>query len=194
MPLIDIRCLTCAVVSEVNRPLADCVGERPWPTPACPKCDQPTEQVHLPHALSYAPAVVVYRMADGSFRYPAASESLATRNYEREGGTRMELRGWAEVRKFESSVNAQERSRIERRIDRQLAHQEHGTSLRRSELYNRMKSMSDGAKSLGRRLIDMNDRKPKPRAYDPGFHVEAYSNNRSNREESRDERGRRRND
>lgn len=194
MPLIDIQCSACDTISSVNRPLSDCVGDRPYPTAPCPKCDQPTVQVHLPHATSYAPAVVVYRMADGSFRYPAASESLATKNYEHQGGTRLELRGWAEVRKFESSVNVQERARIERRIERQLAHQERGTSLRRSELYNRMKGMSDGAKSLGRRLIDMNDRKPKPKTYDPGFHVEAYSNNRSNREESRDERGRRRND
>ena len=194
MPLIDIHCTACDTISSVNRPLSDCVGERPYPTPACPRCDQPTVQVHLPTHVSHAPAVVVYRMGDGTYRYPGDPNSASTKNYEREGGTRMELRGWAEVRRFESTVNASERRIIEKRIERQLEAQERGTSLRRSDLFHKMKSMSDGAKSIGRRLVAMNDAKPKPRAYDPGFHVEAYSNNRSNREESRDERGRRRND
>lgn len=194
MPLIDVKCLSCETVSEVLRPLSDTMGERPWPTPPCPKCDQPTEQIHLSRATSYAPAVVVYRMPDGSYRYPGTVDSTTTKNYEKLGGSRVELRGWAEVRKFESTVNASERRVIEKRIERQLEAQERGTSLRRSDLYHRMKTMSEGAKSIGRRLIDMNDRKPKPQTYDPGFHVEAYSNNRSNREESRDERGRRRND
>jgi len=186
MPLIDVLCLTCGTFSEVNRPLAM------WPaTPPCPKCDQATEQRHLPPQVqSRCPAVVAYKMPDGSFRFPGRPDSPSTARYEAQGGVRVEARGWAEVRRFEGQVNAVERAKIERRVERQQRFTEEGTRARRSELYNQMKGMSDPAKALGRVMVRLNDAKPGLRVYDPGFRVEAFSESRSNREEARDERGR----
>lgn len=190
MPLIDIRCLTCGVTAEVNRPLSLCVGERPYPTPPCLQCGLPTEQIHCPSRYSTAPAVVAYRMPDGSFRFPGRSDSPLTRQYEAEGATRLELRGWADVRRFEGTVNAAERTKMERRFERLQRYTEEGTRRRRSEMQNAMKGMSDGAKHYGRYLMARNDNKPLPRIGDPGFRVEAFSESRSNREEARDDRGR----
>jgi len=43
-------------------------------------------------------------------------------------------------------------------------------------------------------VMRQNDHKPRERVQDANFHVEVYSQDRSNRDESRDERGRRRRD
>lgn len=190
MPLIDIRCLTCGTISEVQRPLAM------WPeVPPCPSCASPTEQVHLPSSTrSSTPPVVVYRMPDGSFRFPGHPDSPSTRKYAAEGGTRLELRGWQEVRPFERHMNEIERAKIVRRFERQSRARDEGERLRRADLRHRMQSMTAGGQAFARTLLHSLDRKPKPQPYEPGFHVEAYSFDRSNREESRDERGRRRND
>ena len=189
MPLIDCQCALCGVVSEVMRPLSM------WPaTPECPKCGGQTLQIHLPRRPSFAAPVVVYKMPDGSFRFPGTPTSPMTKQYEDQGGTRIELRGWAEVRPFEKHMNEVERGKIERRMERQHRAAEAGQKERRSELYRRMASMSDGAKRFGRALVRYNDAKPSPKPYEPGFRIEAYSENRSNRDEARDARGRRTHD
>jgi hypothetical protein len=190
MPLIDVICTACGLVSEVNRPLSM------WPaTPPCPKCDGLTDRHWTLSGVTTAPAVVAYRMPDGSFRFPGRPDSPITKQYESQGGTRLELRGWAEVRRFEGEVNGQQKAQIQRRVERQLRQQEAGTRIRRSELYNQLQSMSESARLFARALIRYNDSQPnKIKEYDPGFRVEAYSETRSNREESRDERGRRQRD
>jgi hypothetical protein len=42
-----------------------------------------------------------------------------------------------------------------------------------------------------RAAMARNDHKPGPRAFDAGFHVDVFSNNRSNRDDSRGPDGRR---
>lgn len=190
MPLIDVTCLTCGKLFEHMRPLADCIGERPWPTPPCIECGQPTTQTHLPSGYTTAPAVVAYQMPDGTFRYPGRADSPMTKAYEKEGGTRLELRGWAQVRAFEGKVNQHEYAIMERRFIKEQTLRESGTRRRRSAMNAAMGQMSDGARRYGRYLQERSDRAPLPRMGEPGFRVEAFSESRSNREEARDERGR----
>lgn len=190
MPLIHVLCSVCHEYSEVMRPLSM------WPaTPPCPKCDGLTEQRHLPPQPRALPGpVVVYQMPDGSFRFPGDPDSLATRAYDRQGGRRIELRGWAQVRPFEKHMNDVERARVARRMEKEQATREEGSRARRSELRQKMQSMTEAGRHFARVVMGRNDAKPNPKPYDTGFHVEAYSQDRSNRDESRDPRGKRRHD
>jgi len=145
--------------------------------------------------------VVVYRAPDGTFRFPPAPTSLSTAKYDRDGYERIELRGWADVRRFESQMNAQERHKIERRIERQSRALEQGESLRRSDFHAGLHSglrvpetelrhgevvhtgrtltvhLSPRVRDIARIIMDRNNQK-RPRSYDPGFHVTAYSMDR----------------
>jgi hypothetical protein len=190
MPLIDIKCTAepCGLTSEVMRPLKD------WPAvPPCPHCGAEAERIYLPTTRSRVPAVIVYQMPDGSYRFPGGPETPATHAYDRQGGTRIELRGWQEVRPFEKHMNDLERRTIAHRFEREHQQKEAGARLRRSELYRQLPSMTDGGQAFARAVMQRNDHNAqhtKPRAYDPGFHVEAFSNTRSNRDEGRDAHGR----
>lgn len=210
MPRIDIRCLTCDTVSEVFRPLSE------WPqTPACPSCSAPTEQIHLPkHIQTYAPAVVVYKAPDGSFRFPGSDDpnSRTAKQYAKLGYERQEHRGFAEVRRLEATVSKQQGSEIRRRVERQREMHERGMSERRSEVRRgleqgfaipevdkhgkptgRMKTVRLGAhgRDIMAAAMAKNDGRPGPKSFESGFHVDAYANDRSNRDESRREDGHR---
>ncbi len=207
MALIDIRCSPCDRVSEAYRAAAD------WPaTPPCPHCGGPTEQIHLPsymkgHAVD---PVVVYQAPDGTLRFPPDISSASTAMYEQLGYTRQEYRGAAEVRKFEHRFNQQQLSEINRRVERQQEAYERGESERRSEVRRgleqgfRIPEYDDRGVATGRMetvrltpraraIMDLamrkNDATGKPTARDAGFHVEAYSVDRSNREPDPRRRG-----
>lgn len=189
MALINIRC-TNDHVTEVNRPAAD------WPaTPPCPTCAAPTEQIHLPRQTTWTlDPVVVYRAPDGSIRFPGDTSGIATAKYDRLGYDRIELRSAAEVRRFESHMDRIEYAHAERRAERLQALREARESENRSELFHRMQSMSARGRAIARAAIERNNAKPSARASAPGFHVDVYSNDRSNRDESRGADGRRRRD
>lgn len=189
MPLIDCKCEN-GHVHEVMRPLAMYPN-----TPPCETCGAPTEQIHLPpQSVWTLDPVVVYRAPDGTFRFPGDGNSLSTRNYDRQGLERIELRSAADVRRFQSHMNKREFAQAQRRVERLQELSERRTREMRSELRQRMQSMSEFGKAVARAAMNRNDAKPAPRAHDPGFHVDAFENNRSNREESRDAQGRRRRD
>lgn len=165
-----------------------------------------------------ADPVVVFEAPDGSLRFPGTADGVSARRYESQGYKRIELRGWADVRRFEGRVNAEEQSKIHRRVERQQRAMAMGESIRRSDLFNgirngfqvpervmnargeivptgRMKTVHLSARSrdIAQRLIDHNNTK-RVSSYHPNFFVEAYSMDRGNRDQSRDERGRRRRD
>jgi hypothetical protein len=189
MPLIDVKCPQDHV-SEVMRLLAD------WPkTPPCPECGAETVQVLLPSYLRHSPdPVVVFRGPDGNFRFPGDANGPAAARYAREGFERVELRGAADVRRFEKVMNAHEYSRAARRVEHQQQFREQREKHMRGELRQKMQSMSERGRELARVVMRQNDHKPRERVQDANFHVEVYSQDRSNRDESRDERGRRRRD
>lgn len=190
MPLIDTRCKTCEKVHEQMRPLAM------WPkTPPCPDCGSETEQIHLPKTVSWTPdPVIVYAAPDGSMRFPGDRHGLSAHNYEKQGFRRIEIRGAAEMRRFEGHMNKAEYSRAQRQVEQKeqgrAAREQHS----RSELRRQMQSMSERGRSVAQHVMRKNDAKPRERPVDPGFFSEAYNMDRSNREASRDEQGRRRRD
>lgn len=190
MPLIDVKCKTCEHINEVMRPLAM------WPaTPTCPDCGAETEQIHLPKTASWSvEPVVVYKAADGTYRFPGDAQGLSAKQYERQGYERVEIRGAVEMRRFESTMNRQEYARAQRQFEARQAQREAREKANRSELFERMKYMSQIGRDVARAAMARNDGKPVPRPGDSGFHSEVYSFSRSNRDESRDSSGRRRRD
>ena len=191
MALIDIRCTADPThTAEVYRAAAD------WPaTPPCPTCNAATEQFHPPPAARAQPdPIIVYRAPDGSFRFPGDAAAHSTGKYDRLGYERVELRGFADVRRFESQMNKRERSIMARKFERRQAAREQRESATRSELRRLMSSMTPFGRAVAREAMRRNDHKPSARTGEAGFHNDAYSNYRGNREESRDSSGRRRRD
>lgn len=198
MPLIDLKCAE-GHVNEVYRHNAD------WPkTPPCPECGSETEQIHLPtymKARSVDP-VVVYQAPDGSIRVPPVIDGSSCAMYEQKGFTRLELRGFADVRRFEQHMNQAELSKIQQRVERQQEAYEQGEKERRSEVRRgleqgfqipetdeqgrytgRMQTvrLSERGRAIMQASMELNDRKGGPKAGDPGCHFEVYSMDRSNR-------------
>ena len=207
MPLIDVNCPACDRVEEVFRHNSD------WPnTPACSKCGGETTQIHLPvyaRARAIDP-VVVYQAPDGTFRFPPDTNTASTAMYDKQGLTRIELRGFADVRRFEKHMNASELSQIRRRVERQQEQHEASESARRSEIRRGLEQgfqipeqddqgrptgrmttvrLSERGRAIMRASMDLNDRKGGPTVKEPGFFAEAYSYDRSNREEDPRRRG-----
>ena len=189
MPQIDVRCAN-GHETEVIRPLAMYPA-----TPVCPICSAATTQYHPPPRARWTPdPVVVFRGPDGEIRFPGDPNGLSAANYQRQGFERIELRNAAEVRRFEQHMNRREFSRAARRMERRQAGRELRESHTRGELRAAMSRMTEFGRALAREAVRRNDAKPREYAKEAGFHVEAYSNYRSNREESRDAQGRRRRD
>lgn len=190
MPLIDVRCLACEHVSEVNRPLAM------YPeTPDCPDCGAKTEQIHLPKSARWSPEpVIIFRAPDGTYRFPGDGNGLSAKNYEQQGFERMEIRGAVEMRRFEGRMNKSEMARAERHFEQRQQQREERQRETRARLRDAMANMSEYGKAVARAAMAQGDTKPTKRVNDCGFHSEVYAYNRSNREESRDERGMRRRD
>lgn len=189
MALIDVECAS-GHVSEVYRAAAD------WPqTPPCPDCGAETQQIHLPKRVSWTPdPVLVFKAPDGTYRFPGDPSGLSVRQYERHGYERLEIRGAAEMRRFESQMNRAEYSRAMRKAEHAQQAREAQERETRSELRSRMQSFSTFGRELAREAMRRNDAKPRERAREAGFVSEVYSYDRSSRGESRGPDGRRRRD
>jgi hypothetical protein len=209
VPLYDLRCVdsNCNVLFETYIALTE------WPkNPSCPKCSGPTEKDlnRRPVDRGTVDPVVIYQAPDGTFRFPPDISSSSTAMYEGKGYQRIELRGWTDVRRFESHMNKAELSNVRRRVEQQAERHERMESERRSEIRRgleqgfqvpetddrgrptgRLKTvrLSPRGRAIMQAAIDNNDRKGGPRAHDPGFHVEAYSQDRSNRDADPRRRG-----
>jgi hypothetical protein len=179
----------------------------------CDNCGGPTTQIHLPSGVTItSDPVVVFKAPDGSYRFPGDPNGLSAKTYEKVGYTRVELRGWAEVRRFERDVNTKEASEIARKVEKRLEMREIGEKMRRSEVIHglrngfqipetdekgrrtgRMKTVKLSAfgRDLMHSAMQRNDGKPRPKEYSPGFFVDAFANDRSNRDEARRPDGKR---
>ena len=178
--------------------------------PPCDKCGGPTTQIHLPSGVVVtSDPVVVYKAPDGSYRYPGDANGLSAHAYDKIGYTRVELRGWAAVRKFEKDVNTTEGSKIARKVERELECREAGMKARRSDITNGIRNgfvlplydhrgrqvgtkivhLSEQGKDLMRQAMANSDRRG-PKMFESGFHIDAFANDRSNRDEARGSDGR----
>src|ERR1039458_8036914 len=130
MPNYCQRCSLCGHVFEQIRFLSQ------WDHyPPCEKCNGPTEKAYVPAGASInSPAVVVFQAPDGSFRFPGSTEGSSVAKYEKQGFTRIDAKGWAEVRSLEKRLNVRERMLMEKRVERQQAAHEEGTRRRRSDV------------------------------------------------------------
>lgn len=191
MPLLWARCTANPDhLHELNRPIAM------WPDmPTCPDCAAPTEHdLSVGRRSSYVDPIVLFQGPDGQVRFVGDPNGRSAGDYAKQGFTRIELRGAAEVRRFEQHMNKHEFSRAARKAENQQRMREERESVNRSELRSRMQSMSRVGRDFARHAMAKNDAKPREYAKEAGFHSDVYSNDRSNREASRDEQGRRRRD
>lgn len=190
MALIDVECTNGHITENYPRLAKD------WQTlPACPECGAETIRIHLPPRTAWNVApVTVFKGPDGTFRFPGDANGLSAKNYEKQGFERIEIRGAAEMRRFEKAMNQHEYSRASRRVEGMQRMREARERELRGHLRGRMTSMSRFGRDLARAAMRMNDNKPRERTKDPGAFSEVYSNDRSSREESRDAQGRRRRD
>lgn len=215
--LHDFKCTTCDRVFE------DVVDVAQLPVgPPCPTCASLTERIWLPPRVRWTPdAVVVYLAPDGSFRFPGETGGAGCAKYDAMGYQRIEARGFPEVRALEKRMNTSESSHMTRLEERRLELQEQGLSLRRSEIRRGLEQgfripearlnprtnevehtgrmttvrMRGQGRDAMRAMMTREDAKgPRRVGTEPGIHIEAYSNDRSNREESRDARGHRHRD
>lgn len=188
MPQIDFVC-------QVHGPFVQYRSVHSQELPPCPECGVTAERHWITASEAPLPnAVVVYQAPDGSFRFPGDPNGLSAKQYERQGLKRVEARGWAEVRQLEHTIEQHENRNRGQHQDHLQARREAGQHARRGELFYRMKTMSRLGREVARLSIERSNNRPLPRRGEAGFHVEAYSNDRSNREQSRDERGMRRRD
>lgn len=213
MPLIDTKCKKCGSVDEQMRPLSM------YPeTPPCPHCGEQTEQIHLPASQRRwsADPVVVFKAPDGSVRFPGDAAGVSAANYRQQGFEEVQIRGAAEMRRFERAMDKQEYSRAQRRVEHACQQREANDAARASEIRRGMEQgfrlpemdprtgqptgrmttvrLSDRGRAIMRAAQESGARRPKPSFSGAGFHSEVYSYDRSNREESRDSSGRRRRD
>lgn len=195
MPIVDLCCSddACAHMVEYYRSL------QRWedPLPVCETCGQPTyqslDQSHRRVRWTVDP-VVVFKAPDGTFRFPGDGNGLQASHYQKEGFELMEIRGATEMRRFESHMNKVEFSRAMRKTEMAAQQREHMEKMNRSELRMLMQSMSPMGRAVARAAMQRNDGKPIKYAQHAGFHSEVYSQDRSNRETSYDQQGRRRRD
>lgn len=176
--LHDFTCLTCDRIFEAM------VEASTLPAgPLCPTCAAPTERIFLPPRVTWrADAVVVYRAPDGSFRFPGDTHGPGAAKYDHLGYTRLEARSALEVRALERQLNQTEQSHMARQTEVRAARREHGEGIRRSELRRQMQGMTRMGRDIARAAMAKGDRRPLMRTGESGIRVEAYSNDRSNRE------------
>lgn len=168
-------------------------------------------QIHLPQRLkTLPPAVVVFAAPDGTYRFPGDPNGSTAARYEKMGYARQEFRGWAEVRRLEQKVGKQQYSEIVKKVEREQAFREAGQHARRSDFHDGMRNgfqipetvertvngkrvmvrtgrmktvkLTPAAREIAMAAVERNNNKPGPKAHEAGFHVEAYSYDRSNRE------------
>jgi hypothetical protein len=191
MPLLWARCtVDPSHLHELNRPLAM------YPAmPTCPDCGAATvHDMSVGQRQSTVDPVVVFRGPDGQIRFPGDANGTSAHVYATQGFERIEIRGAAEMRRFEKAMNATEYSRAARRLEHKQSQREERQRILRGELRQRMQSMSTAGRAIARAVMDRNDNRPRERVADANFHSEVYSFDRSNRDESRDSQGRRRRD
>jgi len=178
LPKYDFLCPTHGVF-EISCRLAEWSLEKP-----CPKCKKPSEQVHLPceSRNCEVPAIVVHVAADGSVRFPAATDAPVPKGFEKK-----ELRSIREIEQFERRVNLHLRAEAEQHAENEERHYSAVRESNRSDLRARMQSMSNFGRDFARFAMEQNNnRKRKP--LDVGFFTEILHMDRSNRDSHNDER------
>lgn len=193
--IVDAKCTNDERCGQVETGVETPDEHRIPQLPFCEKCGKSTQIVVLPPQVTWrADPVVVFKAADGTYRFPGDANGVSARSYEKQGLERVELRNFADVRRFERTINQQERSKMARSVEAKHRGRQMQEADSRGHLLSAMKSFSNMGRDVARESIRIGNNRPQPKTHDPGFRVEAYSDDRSSREVSRDAQGRRRRD
>lgn len=124
--------------------------------------------------------VVVHRDAQGNYRFPGSPDAPVPTGFQR-----IELRTTEEVRRLERDVNRHESGRHEQAAAREEGFYAGLKSRQRAELRAAMARMSPTGRAFAEEAMRASDDRPRGR-FDAEFHVEAFSQDSSNREPQRD--------
>ena len=181
MILHDFRCPKCGLFER----MVD------WQTEeVAHECGEKASRVFLPARTHKAQAfepVLVYRDRSGHLRFPGRTGNRAPKGYEA-----VYLRTTQEVRSLEKQMNQSERRRYMESKERESAFFDPILKQARSDLRQKMQQFSPAGREFAQLAMRENDAKPSvDTRFDPGFHLEAFSNDSSNREpwNDRDARG-----
>ena len=211
MPLYAQACDSCGFVFEDYRSIRQYAVN-----PPCTACGSPTSRTLAARTSTITvDPIVVYQAPDGTFRFPGDAHAIGAGKYDRLGYERHEIRGAADMRRFESHMNQRERSIMARKLEVKLAARERREAESRSEMRRGLEQgftlpevdrdgrrtgrminvkLGERGRDLVRQTLRRSNDKPRERTADANFHSEVYSFDRSNREESRDSSGRRHRD
>jgi len=183
MPMVDFICVRCgAAVEHFYHPsempdeilceVEECEGRAPRTL---------ILKRRRANAQPFAP-VIVFRKPDGTYTFPGATDAATP-----EGCQRVELRTVDQVRKFEREMNQREGERHDAAQSAEQGYYSEVQRRNRAELRAAMQHMTPAGREFALEAMRRNDEHPRSR-FDPGFRVEIFSEDASNRQEYRDER------
>lgn len=139
---------------------------------------------YCPHSSIYAQSaqhfdpVVIHKDAEGNVRFPGRADAAVPAGFEK-----VELRTVREVRQFEHDMNVRGRAESEQAAYNRTQTFDREHRMRRSELAQRMPGLSPFSRELAQVAMRQRDARQssKNKPFDVGFHVEAFSQDSSNR-------------
>ncbi len=121
-------------------------------------------------------AIVVHLGADGAVRFPGHENARVPKGF-----NRVELKTLGEIAAFERQVNQKLSSEASKHIENEERHFEGVRSRLRSDLRQRMHTMSPFGRAFAQLAIEMNNARKRKKS-DVGFQVDILNNNSSTRE------------
>ena len=145
-------------------------------------CAASTEQTYTPSKPKdwAIKAIVVHVGADGAVRFPGHENARVPKGF-----NRVELKTISEIARFEQQMNQKLSSERSKHIENEERHFETVRARLRSDLRQRMQTMSPFGRAFAQFCIDENNRRRRKKS-DVGFHVDILNNNSSSREPHRD--------
>ena len=143
----------------------------------------PHESIYVQNAQGFSP-VVVHKDANGKIRFPGSADAPCPPGFQR-----VELTTTAEVRRFEREVNAKEREKAGQNHASQAFISASERRDRREKFIELKKTFSKRGQQFADAMMkarDMHRSRLERPVGDPNFHVEAFSQNSSNREQYND--------
>lgn len=167
------------------------------PKELCPHCNQPltvADWPFCPHGSTRSEAaqrwkpIVVFKSADGRYRFPGRADAKVPKGYEK-----VELTNRRQVERFEREINQRERAEYQSVQQEQLAREAPQRELMaeaNAQLQRLSRTFTPAGKEAVAYLLEKQRAEqsaPRP-SFDPGFHVEIMHNNQSNRDGHNDDR------
>jgi hypothetical protein len=143
----------------------------------------PHESIYVQNSQGFDP-VVIHKDAQGNVRFPGSANAPCPPGFQR-----VELTNVSQIRKLEREVNAKELSRAEGNRQAQKAQSEGERMARREKFKEIVRNFSPKGKRFAEDMMKVRDQRQgrlDKRITDMGFHVEAFSQNSSNREAHND--------